>query len=584
MEDIKDWDLIRKKKQIDEETPFTRIANIRSVSMNLEGLVSIAGFGDRPTGEQDRDIRWNLCKFTEIFLSKEIVENYDKITWDPAMFKEWNKMASQLQGRVAQNLALACNFKPPPYFSKMSEWTLGLPISGFHEKEETFEGVDAATRAVVKMAYRFDAAVDTVKAVTTEIKNVFRRRKPKNESENKMMAGSFNDRIIQHLAECVVSSRDVMDLSDCELSVSARYGWRAIVRALRRKYCSFIIPSIFSTAKKVSIRRLELSRNELDDGDAVLVAEVLLYQQTLEVVDLTYNRIGCRGIARMVKLLKGHANIRVFRADHNRIGPAAGKTIGVWLKHTKTLQVLSLSHNRMGDLDRYATLLVRERIPSAARDIFFGLRSNKSLQSLDVSYNHLGPKCGASVPIAVNRHPCLTSLNLSGNAIGPSRGPAMLFALAGEAGGDKIMAARLKIDAERRERERRGLDDEELAKMTKEAAFREAEDIANIRRQKKVKTTKSPPQSPQRGGSSTHVSGGQEPAKKAAAKFVELNIADNQLGAMAGYGVAALFNNNRVSDFLKIFSNIRHCRCTTVTMPMTSLLISSSFSNVPFRT
>ena len=48
----------------------------------------------------------------------------------------------------------------------------------------------------------------------------------------------------------------------------------------------------------------------------------------------------------------------------------------------------------MGDLIRYTNEFTRERIPSAAKDIFLGVKKNKSLESLDLSYNHFGPLLG----------------------------------------------------------------------------------------------------------------------------------------------------------------------------------------------
>lgn len=47
-------------------------------------------------------------------------------------------------------------------------------------------------------------------------------------------------------------------------------------------------------------------------------------------VNLSFNRIGSRGMTRMCKILKLHENIVTFNASHNRIGPVAGKDIGLW--------------------------------------------------------------------------------------------------------------------------------------------------------------------------------------------------------------------------------------------------------------
>ena len=89
----------------------------------------------------------------------------------------------------------------------------------------------------------------------------------------------FNDRVIQYLADCAVG-RQFVDIIDAELSVCGREAWRAIARALRRKYVTYIVPSVFVAPKTLQILHLNLARNELDCGDAVLVADVVLYQVT----------------------------------------------------------------------------------------------------------------------------------------------------------------------------------------------------------------------------------------------------------------------------------------------------------------
>jgi Ran GTPase-activating protein (RanGAP) involved in mRNA processing and transport len=144
--------------------------------------------------------------------------------------------------------------------------------------------------------------------------------------------------------------------------------------------------------------------------------------------------------------------------DHNRIGPSAGKFIGMYLKQCKTLKILNLARNRLGELDRYMTLFARERVSSAARDIFWGLKYNTNLQMLDLSYNHLGPSLAKVCPPAVCRHPNLVSFNISGNAIGDERGAAMLFALAGEAGGHVLCREQIEYYKEMKDKQEAGVE------------------------------------------------------------------------------------------------------------------------------
>ena len=130
----------------------------------------------------------------------------------------------------------------------------------------------------------------------------------------------FSDRVVQYLAESYVCSNPKVVLDDAELSYNGRVGWRAIARALRKRYCSFVLPGLFVPPKAINIVHLVLTRNELDCGDAVLIADVLLYQRALRLVDLSFNRIGARGMCRMAKTVRDHPQISYFAINHNIIG------------------------------------------------------------------------------------------------------------------------------------------------------------------------------------------------------------------------------------------------------------------------
>lgn len=88
----------------------------------------------------------------------------------------------------------------------------------------------------------------------------------------------FNDRIVQYLAECYAGSRDEANLADSDLGDAARVAWRAISRAFRKKTCTFIIPGIFTPPPKpIILMKLYLQRNELDCGDAVIIADITVF-------------------------------------------------------------------------------------------------------------------------------------------------------------------------------------------------------------------------------------------------------------------------------------------------------------------
>jgi Ran GTPase-activating protein (RanGAP) involved in mRNA processing and transport len=409
------------------------------------------------SAKADHETRWRICKFAEILMSEEMSKSCSRMRWNISDFKAFNKLASATQGKVAQNLAMTCSLNAPPGFVRVSEW------SAFAEHLMYDEAPDSDIPMIVKTIVSMVGAAETATKATTDfLSNAVtlpsldnlrgrarRRRKSSrslshkdNQKDGEDGAGSdhggerlFSDRIIQYLAESYVCSNSRLNLDDAELSYNGRVGWRAIARALRLKHCSFVLPSLFVPPKLIRLTHLTLTRNEMDCGDAVLLSDIFTHQLDLIYVDVSYNRIGGRGMSRIAQALRDHPHIRTFKIDHNIIGPAAGKNVGVWIKKTRSLRVLSMSHNRMGEIVRFPTIYSREKILSAVHDIFAGVKSNKSLEILDLSYNHLGPDSGDVVPPAVNRHPRLHTLNFAGNDLGPVKGTKFLFYLSGFPGG-----------------------------------------------------------------------------------------------------------------------------------------------------
>lgn len=555
LQEMQDWDFIRKKKRMSARSLVTSMADTKAV-LGAAGARGGTAVTMAQRAAADRDVRYKMCKFAEIFLSAEILESTKVMRWDVAAYKDLNKMASKEQGSLAQNLAMACNMNPPPGFSRVSEWTMGVSTNVFDELPD--EAPDPLTRAAI-------AAVNSAKQVHSVLSRGRRRpgQGPQGHSLDYNRIGkishqtdALNDRAIHYLAECLVCCRSRLTLSDCELSVFGRFGWRAIVRALRRSNCTFIMPSVFVGMKEINVTHLDLSRNELDCGDAVLLADVLLYKQSLVLLDLSYNRIGARGLIRMCKAMKGHENIAVMLLHHNRIGPAAGRELGVLLKFNSSLRLLDLSHNRMGELVRFSTLLCRERVHTAARDIFQGLRGNLSVESLDLSYNNLGPKLAEVVPPAIMRHPTLTSLNLSGNHIGSEKGPGLIFALAGEPGGDKKIESKEATEREMMELVKQGIDI--VAEMRARQAKAEAAEHdeggskGSSKRKKKKATGKG---SPGGGGGDDLSVDNDDDGLPRPSPLVNLQMANNQLGTMAGHAAAALCINSKTLTALDLSGN-----------------------------
>jgi Ran GTPase-activating protein (RanGAP) involved in mRNA processing and transport len=434
----------------------------KSIVSNHSNFSDSTIFGNllkKRTMESDRDVRFKVCKFAEILLSKELADSCKSFKWGIADFKAFNKLSSMNQGKIAQQLALVCHLNPPDGFVRISDWSRTYNMNAFDEKPE--EDLPMLVKGIVAVVQKVEQIITSANDAMSNIVELQRLMRPsssrtssklrgrkKRERATKSLAqiqlekqqgqhtesdesGILCDRIIQFLAEALVCSTPYLVLDDCELSYNARRGWRAIARALRQKYCSFIVPSVFVPPYPVSLISLELPRNELDCGDCVYIADILFNQLSLRYLDLSFNRIGGRGLSRICKALREHREILVCKFNNNIVGPGAGQDIGILLKQTKCLKILDLHDNHLGEIIRYPTMYSREKIPSAAKFICLGLRQNKSLEILDLSYNHLGETLGLYLPLAVNKHPSIHTINISGNDLGPVHGCNLLFSLAG---------------------------------------------------------------------------------------------------------------------------------------------------------
>jgi Ran GTPase-activating protein (RanGAP) involved in mRNA processing and transport len=462
----------------------------------------------------NKTLRMKLCNFTDMFMADAVASKCRTLTWKIASYTELNKMSSVLQGIVAQNLAECFNLNPPKGFASFNEWSSG------RIKEV---GSDPGTTAnYVKTSDTENNDNGFLKRVGQLVRRL---------RSGALPAEAFNDRIVMYLAEAYVASRTKLDLTGQCMSTHARIAWRGITRALRRKYNSFVVPSLFSDAKCIVLLQLILRRNELDDGDAVLLGDIIVHQKQLVYIDVSENRIGSRGMSWLCSCMKEHASIKTFRIDHNRVGPACGRDVALWLNRSTTIETLSMSHNRMGDLVRYPNMMTRERVLSAAPDIFLGVKRNKSLISLDLSYNYLGPSIANSAPAAVIKHPKLQFLNLAGNAIGPLKGPTLLWALAGRAGGQKEFDASGGMAGLLAAKEAKLKDNFDGIDKPKQPAFVKVPKVMSARSNLSGTSNAF--------SKSVTDDMSEDFGQQYVARLMELNLSDNQLGAVTGVALGS---------------------------------------------
>lgn len=318
--------------------------NNSTTNLTVETESIVTKLLKRHKHKTDREVRWKICQFAEILLSDELASYRSKLKWKLSEFKKFSRLASQSLGKTAQNLVLVCNLNCPEGFVRVSDWSLPYQQSLF-DIDET-GGIHMIIKGVVTIVSSFEdvsmAAIDTLSNPIANIpllNNLLSSKSSRNRKKRETLSLSqqaqqhdqgkrmFSDRIIQYFAEALVSCTKRIDLDDSELSYNGRIGWRAIARALRRTHCAFIIPSLFVSPKKLYITHLILSRNELDCGDAVYLSDIFTHQLHLIMVDLSFNRIGARGMSRMCIALRDHPTIEVFKVDYNIIGNNLGGKI-----------------------------------------------------------------------------------------------------------------------------------------------------------------------------------------------------------------------------------------------------------------
>jgi hypothetical protein len=310
----------------------------RSMSVNSDAMSTASGeFINKllkvNSAKADKDTKWRICKFAEILMSEEMSKSCSKMRWKLSEFKAFNKLASIAQGKVAQNLAMTCSLNAPPGFVRVSDWSLGPEVSMFDEAVDT--DIPMAVKAIVAVVGAAESlAAGAQQFVVNNVGNIAslrgrkrltRRTRSLSHRENEEGSDSSNnrllsDRIIQYFAESYVCSNSRVNLDDAELSHNGRIGWRAIARALRLQHCSFVLPSLFVPPKQIRVLQLILTRNDLDCGDAVLLADIFWHQLDLVYVDLSYNRIGGRGMSRICTAIRDHPKIHTFLINHNNIG------------------------------------------------------------------------------------------------------------------------------------------------------------------------------------------------------------------------------------------------------------------------
>ena len=135
-----------------------------------------------------------------------------------------------------------------------------------------------------------------------------------------------------------------------------------------------------------------LKRKGLDDVRCESLGRVMIaYSSRLEVLELSHNQIGDRGVAALVGALtmEDAPLLRVLWLDENKIGPAGARAIRDWLKNHTKLATLGLSQNQLGDQGaRYISEALGESANQTLTELRLKVRLPPSKLAASSAENH----------------------------------------------------------------------------------------------------------------------------------------------------------------------------------------------------
>jgi hypothetical protein len=153
-----------------------------------------------------------------------------------------------------------------------------------------------------------------------------------------------------------------------------------------------------------TLLRLALRGCDIDASDAMVIAEALKVNSTLQMLNLnSNNRMGDSGVAAIAEALKVNSSLRRLWLCGNYIEDSGATAIAEALKVNSSLQKLSLGDNQI-----YA---------SGAEALAEALELNSTLQQLDLSCNQIWDSGAALIARALLRHPTIHQLDLRYNYV-----------------------------------------------------------------------------------------------------------------------------------------------------------------------
>lgn len=170
-----------------------------------------------------------------------------------------------------------------------------------------------------------------------------------------------------------------------------------------RRDCAYLSRALENCSSLVELR---LTKSCLDDHRARLLHKYLRNHRGLQILDLSFNKIGDRGIKALSKLLHHSSPVPLvnFNLADNLITEEGGIYMGLILQHNSRLKSLSLRLNNLCD--------------RGAESFFISLRRNDCLEKLCMSASSLTIDSATGISDMLEKNTGLRELDISCNTFG----------------------------------------------------------------------------------------------------------------------------------------------------------------------
>lgn len=196
----------------------------------------------------------------------------------------------------------------------------------------------------------------------------------------------------KQLAESTLKDNDELRSLDLSSNQIGDLGAQELLRVLRGN---------------MTLEILNLSGNKLQTA-AVAVSELLMDLNALRLLDLSNNNLGDEGATRIAEVLPQNTTLIRLNLNYNKIGFKGARKLWAGLAENTRLKTLNLKGNLIGDMGTMA--------------LDSGLLTNSTLLSLDLAENHITQSGSLRVVEALRVSKGLEELMMQGNIVGEDAG------------------------------------------------------------------------------------------------------------------------------------------------------------------